>query len=272
MYTDLTRVLFISAIAIGFVQGSLAFADETAAMTNDDVIGMFQAGLSSEVIITQIEQTNEIDFDLATSTLIELSKLGVPSEVVAAMQKASQNADSIGAAPEPQLEPPQPQSPQQSLQFANRPATLIADGEKHTMYAAKMAGMKLTAGAYVPFAGSKAKTKIAGSRARLRIKDSFPVFEVSIATGSHPEDSIALVKVKSKEDVRLMTTGRVRGAGYTGMIPEKDKIPIRIESAPGASAGHGYSKEFRVALDKALEPGEYVVVVSHQYFDFAIDR
>ncbi len=272
MYTNLTRVLFVSAVIIGLGHGLDIFAGETARMTNNDVIEMFQAGLSSEVIITQIEQADDTDFDLATSTLIELSNLGIPSEVVAAMQKANQSTGSPEAASEPQPTPPQPPPPMQGLPLGNRPATLIANDETHTMYTAKMAGIKLTAGAYVPFAGSKAKTKIAGSRARLRIKDTSPAFEVSIAVGSHPEDSIALVKVKSKDDVRLITTGKMRGAGFTRMIPKKDKVPLEFERVPGASTQSSYLEVYKLTPKKTLEPGEYVVVAGHQYFDFAIDR
>ncbi len=62
-------------------------------LTNDDVLELIDAGLSSDLIVTMIE-TSRSDFDTDLTTILELKKAEVPDQVLQAMVKSA-------AAPKP---------------------------------------------------------------------------------------------------------------------------------------------------------------------------
>ncbi len=62
-------------------------------LTNEDVLELLDAGLSSDLIVTMIE-TSRSDFDTDLTTILELKKAEVPDQVLQAMVKAA-------AAPKP---------------------------------------------------------------------------------------------------------------------------------------------------------------------------
>jgi len=62
-------------------------------LTNEDVLELIEAGLSSDLIVTMIE-TARSEFDTDLTTILELTKAEVPDTVVQAMVKAA-------AAPKP---------------------------------------------------------------------------------------------------------------------------------------------------------------------------
>ncbi len=62
-------------------------------LTNDDVLELLDAGLSSDLIVTMIE-TSRSDFDTDLTTILELKKAEVPDQVLQAMVKSA-------AAPKP---------------------------------------------------------------------------------------------------------------------------------------------------------------------------
>ncbi len=62
-------------------------------LTNDDVLELLDAGLSSDLIVTIIE-TSRSDYDTDLTTILELKKAEVPDQVLQAMVKAA-------AAPKP---------------------------------------------------------------------------------------------------------------------------------------------------------------------------
>ena len=57
-------------------------------LTNDQILEMVNAKLTSSLIIGQI-RNSKTNFDLSTSQMIRLSQAGVPEEIIAAMRKAS---------------------------------------------------------------------------------------------------------------------------------------------------------------------------------------
>ena len=58
--------------------------DATPRLTNDDVVKMVQAGLSTDLIMSKIKKS-ETNFDTSPSALAALPKRGVPNEVLLAM-------------------------------------------------------------------------------------------------------------------------------------------------------------------------------------------
>ncbi|MBK5260787.1 MAG: hypothetical protein JJE51_14450 [Thermoanaerobaculia bacterium] len=82
------------------------FADDT--MTNADVIKLVKAGLTMNTIETKIYASN-VSFDVSTDSLIELSRDGVPDQVVRAMI-VRQSEQRGGAVPRTSTSQPAPKN------------------------------------------------------------------------------------------------------------------------------------------------------------------
>jgi hypothetical protein len=87
-----TRLGFVVTLVVVVFVGSLR-ADQSAQtskpVTNGDVIAMETAGLSDDVIVNAIQQTQTIDFDLSPSALIDLKRAGVSDYVIKTIQDKS---------------------------------------------------------------------------------------------------------------------------------------------------------------------------------------
>jgi len=57
-------------------------------LTNEDVLELIEAGLSSDLIVTMIE-TSRSEFDTDLTTILELKKREVPDTVLQAMVRAA---------------------------------------------------------------------------------------------------------------------------------------------------------------------------------------
>jgi hypothetical protein len=68
----------------------LAFAQGTEPLTDDDIVKMVQAQLSTKIIVTTIESAPAVKFDLSPWALVALKTAGVDDGIIEAMQvKAS---------------------------------------------------------------------------------------------------------------------------------------------------------------------------------------
>jgi len=54
-------------------------------LTNEDVVKLVQAGLASDLVVTKIDQSSSVAFDLSTNGLVALANLKIPHDVIAAM-------------------------------------------------------------------------------------------------------------------------------------------------------------------------------------------
>ena len=70
---------------------SLVSAQDSSALTNEDIIKLVKAGLPSAVILAKIS-SSRTDFDTSVDTLLALSAEGIPPDVLAAMAEASTQA------------------------------------------------------------------------------------------------------------------------------------------------------------------------------------
>jgi hypothetical protein len=83
-----------------------AVAQTRGPLTNDDIVKMARAGLSSSIIITTIETAPAVAFDVSPAGLIELKSAGVEDRIVESMQA---KAGTAAAQPEPPRgAPPEP--------------------------------------------------------------------------------------------------------------------------------------------------------------------
>ena len=72
------------AILIVLASG-LVFAQNGEPLTNDDIVKMAQAQLSTSIILTTIESANSVRFDLSPAGLIALKDAGVDDRVIETM-------------------------------------------------------------------------------------------------------------------------------------------------------------------------------------------
>jgi hypothetical protein len=56
-------------------------------LTNEDVVKLVQAGLASDLVVTKINQSSSVAFDLSTNGLVALANLKIPHDVIAAMMQ-----------------------------------------------------------------------------------------------------------------------------------------------------------------------------------------
>lgn len=80
------KVLVSLVLTFCVFSTSMVFAQKGSAkkLTNEDVVKMVQAGLSSDLIIAKIKRSQQ-EFDTSPSALSELKKLGVPNEILLVM-------------------------------------------------------------------------------------------------------------------------------------------------------------------------------------------
>lgn len=78
--------IFALSVAITLSAFSMVSAQEET-LTNDDIISLTRAGLSSSVVIGKI-RSSKSNFDLSTDALIKLKGAGVGDDIVGAMLEA----------------------------------------------------------------------------------------------------------------------------------------------------------------------------------------
>jgi hypothetical protein len=105
------RQTILCAVLLAFCVFTASAAEEV--MTNADVVKLVKAGLTMNTIETKIFAST-VSFDVGTDALIELSRDGVPDQVVRAMI-VRQSEQRGGAAPRPATRPVDPQ--QRSRRF-----------------------------------------------------------------------------------------------------------------------------------------------------------
>ncbi len=79
---------YLLAIALSFCFST----QEILTLTNADILTMVRAGLPSAVIVEKIKKSSG-KFDTQPTTIVELSNVGVPGEVLLAMMNATQMAE-----------------------------------------------------------------------------------------------------------------------------------------------------------------------------------
>jgi hypothetical protein len=98
-------VIRLAAIAVLAFSG-LAFAQGPEPLTNDDIVKMVQAQLSTKIIVTTIESAPAVKFDLSAGALVALKTAGVDDRIIEAMlaKASARKADATPgeAAPVPE--------------------------------------------------------------------------------------------------------------------------------------------------------------------------
>ncbi len=167
-------------------------------LTNDDVLQMVNADISTKLILQQI-RSSKTNFNMSTSEIIRLAEADVPAQVIDAMRKATAAApppagakappaaSALTAPPEPEVEPPATASASETVTVLDRLPIPIRLSEDVPLDAPAGTPLHFTAahdfhmhGAVVVAAGatvtgeiveSAHKRMLHGNRVMFRLKD-----------------------------------------------------------------------------------------------------
>ncbi len=285
------RKFSILAMCLSLVMISTAatFAQET--MTNDEVISLTKAGLSSSIIIGKI-RSSATNFDLSTDSLIKLKQAGVSDETVAAMleAKSGKSVVSGGNTSSASSQGGDPNDPMSKHSYGVYLYEEKDGVRKMTQIQPSMSGQNRTGGAFTasitPFGLGKVKTKtnLPGRSAALQIQTTTPVFyfyldassgglNTSSGIPSSPNE-FTLVRFNQRSDNREVTIAKTNSWGSKGGLSDEYVVGLKAEDL-----GNGV---FKITPTTELKKGEYgfyllnsgnantAAGVGSKFFDFGV--
>lgn len=280
--------IFTAAALLLISAATASFAQD--AMTNDEVIQLTKAGLSSSVVIGKI-RTSKTNFDMSTDALIKLKTAGVSDDVVAAMLEAkSGKSVSTSSAPAGQAAAGDPNDPMSKHSYGIYYYEDNGGQQKMTQLQANVSAQNRTGGQFTasitPFGLGKVKTKanLPGRTADLQLSTLKPVFYfyldassggLNTASGipSTPNE-FTLVRFNQRSDNREVTIAKANSWGGKGGLSDEYVVPLTAEDL-----GNGI---FKVTPSMDLKKGEYGFYlvnsgnsntsagVGSKFFDFGI--
>jgi len=253
-------------------------------LTNEKVIQLTKIGLQPSVIISKI-QTSQTKFDVSTTALIVLSDNQVLPDVINEMIKVATQQQIEVANKVDMTNPNDMHSP--GIYFYNesdksnpvRKVDPTVMGNTHT-----------GGGSFYGIGGTKTTSSISGSKSRLQISETQPVFYFYFEQNSNPysdswwfatatsPNEFVLVKLDQSKESRIIQIGSSTsiggyGGGVGSGIPEKTKVQYTYEQVKEGI--------YRVTFQQGLKPGEYCFVYAsttpsrfsnNKVFDFGIPK
>ncbi len=253
-------------------------------LTNDSVISMAKAGITTNVIVTKI-RTSKSRFNLTTNELIRLKESGINEEILMAMQGYSESSEPPTAenrgrsvASNDQNDPMTPHDIGVYLYTEKSGEKKLTELESNAVTGGRTAGMagtKLTYGIWM----SKEKVKIPGSSANLIVKDPQPVFYFYLNPKDRTMTTIKyfpasvnqfqMVKFDVKGKSREVAVGKSNSYYSKTGIPDDNLVEFSYEKV-----GDGI---FKVTPKQVLKSGEYGFYllgtgnsVGATFFDFSV--
>ena|SRR5438445_4053484 len=266
--SDHFRVALPALLLITLLISTTARAQASGeVLTNDEVISMMTAGLSTTVIVNKI-RTSKTRFDLSTKELIRLKQAGLNDEILMAMQGYSESSDGPSlqntVAVNRTVESNDPNDPMTRHDIGIYLYTEKGSERKLTELepvavtggrVAGMAGTKLTYGLWM----SKNKIKIPGHEANYQTKDPQPVFyfylnekDRTMTTVKYFPASVnqfLMVKFEVKSRSREITVGKSNSYYSRTGIPDDALIEFSYEKVADGI--------FKITPKKVLKSGEY---------------
>jgi hypothetical protein len=261
MKTRLLRLLSLSCLAtLTWLGTPLSAQQEKKTITNADVVQMVKAGLAENVVIAAI-QSNPAAFDTSAAALIELNRQGVTAKVQEAMLKAGQ----------PSAPPPANAGVEQAQKAMAAAGALyhafLIDGDQRTELKQNKGEIDSVA---APFF-HKIYTKFEGRQAEFRVASGALTFEVALPGNQVAHEHIKLVKPDVKKDKRELTIQGMAGPGVPIKPDKKAQVAVTFEEIK-RDGGPGFQTGVhRIKPSSPLPPGEYVLIVGHQYYCLGVD-
>lgn len=233
-------------------------------LTNDSVISLHKAGLSSTIIVSKI-RTSKTNFNTSTDELIRLKQAQISDEIVAAMfeatKRTSEATSSTGAGNASNLDPNDPHAAHEAgiylYQRVDGKQTMI-QLEPSVSKQSKTGGVFSSAITY-GIAKVKFKATLNGQNAALQLSDARPVFyfyfEVKnsgLSSSNYYATSpneFSLVKFDVKSNSREVTVSQANVMGAQSGTMDKAARAFTYEKiAPGV---------YKVTPQQDLTDGEY---------------
>ncbi|KQS33811.1 hypothetical protein [Dyadobacter sp. Leaf189] len=241
------KFIFALCSSFIFLLSSLSVFAQTAstALTNQGVIEMHKAGLSSDVILTSIE-TSVCKFNVTPTGLVTLKKSGIDESVIKAMiEKQSGSPAKPAAAKAVAVSTseakPVVESSSRSLVLLNHVYLLTAKKDAQPLEKL-VAGIRSRQG----FSGGKILLQVDGDKSGLRI-ESDQINSFLINTGSDALPELVLYQLKPVKGKREVVT--MAASSFSGMKTGESVISLDISKE---SAG-----VYKITPGRKLLPGEY---------------
>jgi hypothetical protein len=233
-------------------------------LTNDQVITMVKAGLSTPIIVNKI-RTSKTNFNTSTDELIRLKQAHIPDEIVAAMFDASSHASSVsssmGAGDVSKADPNDPAAAHEAGIYLYQEK----DGQKKMIQLEPSISKQTKTGGVFASAmtGGLAKIKfkaaLAGQNATLQIGEGRPVFyfyfeikNAGLSSNSYYATSpneFVLVRFDQKSNTREVTVSQANVFGAQSGTMDKAARGMKVEKlGPGM---------YKVSPQEDLTAGEY---------------
>lgn len=270
-------ILFTGFLPLSGAAQNVSVVAAGTAMTNADVIGLVEAGMSDDIVAAKIQAAPATAFDTSVNGLTALKAAKVSNAVIRVMispHPAVASANPYSAAnPAVGGNPDDPIAPHSPGIYT---LTRGADGQMHMVKlegskprGAKSSGMflhALTQG----ITTSKLQQVIDGASATIELSQTRPVFYAYIPdssgsfVGGMSAKDLVLTKLEVKGDTRLWTQaarGLIGGSSEVGS-DEKDRQGFTTEQIkPGI---------YKLTPAADLAAGQYAFKYAFTYFDFGI--
>jgi len=253
-------------------------------LTNEKVIQLTKIGLQPSVIISKI-QTSHTKFDVSTTALVVLSDNQVVPDVINEMIKVATQQQAELAKKVDLKNPNDAHSAGIYYYNASDTSKPIRKVDPTVMGNTRTSG-----GSFYGIGGTKTTSSISGSRSRLQISETKPVFYFYFEQNNNPysdswwfatatsPNEFVLVKLDQTKESRIITIGSSAsvgsyGGGVGSGVPEKTKIQYSYEQVKEGI--------YRVTFQQELKPGEYCFMYAsttpsrfsnNKVFDFGIPK
>lgn len=254
--------IFVLLFSLVFAFGAVNVSAQDEVMTNDEVITLTKAGLSSGLIVNKI-RTSKTNFDLSTDSLIKLKSAGVGDDIVTAMLEAK--SGKTAAVASGQAANGDPNDPMSKKTYGIYLYQEINGQRKMTQLQPNVSAQNRTGGGFTaavtPFGLGKVKTKanLPGRNASLQVNETSPVFYfyldvssggLNTASGipSTPNE-FTLVRFNQRSDNREVTISKTNSWGSKGGLSDEYVVELKAEDL-----GNGI---FKITAAAPLKKGEY---------------
>lgn len=254
--------IFVLLVSLVFAFGAVNISAQDEVMTNEEVITLTKAGLSSSLIVNKI-RTSKTNFDLSTDSLIKLKSAGVGDDIVTAMLEAKSGR--TASASSSQASTDDPNDPMSKKTYGIYLYQEIDGQRKMTQLQPNVSAQNRTGGGFTaavtPFGLGKVKTKanLPGRNATLQVNETSPVFYfyldassggLNTASGipSTPNE-FTLVRFNQRSDNREVTISKTNSWGSKGGLSDEYVVELKAEDL-----GNGI---FKITAAAPLKKGEY---------------
>lgn len=257
---------------IAFVfSASIAFAQDSEILKNDDIISLTKIGLDKTVIITKIKES-DVDFDVSTDGLIKLGAEKVDPKVINAMMERNKEAMAARAEADNANNP-----------LAMHPSGIYVHNKGENsllrMDEASISNYSTSGGGFGGFGKQSSVAHLPGSKCRMRIDGGSDFYFYADGEYGNEHDwwdedltpnDFVIVKLREKDGDRVFVIGSQTSGAFTSSsksgIPAEDMVDFEYKKQSDGV--------FQIILKEPLATGEYLFMhpeVLGQLFAFGID-